>query len=108
MRVLLLEFTLCERQTMCKEIGVVHPRYLWKYLLYTDKVIQPLKHFLQAIHIATRRWYLGQYCNDEHVGQGDIRIAGQGNVNDWAEEHQSEAGGNDNVEDDDEEGEGVE
>jgi hypothetical protein len=62
----------CKRQTMRKEIGVVHPRYLWKHLLYTDKAMQPLKHFLQATHIAARRWYLGQYRKDEHLGQGDI------------------------------------
>ena len=93
---------------MRKQIGVVHPRYLWKHLLYTDKAMQPLKHFLQATHIATRRWYLGQYRDDEHLGQGDMRIAGQGTVNDRAEEHQSETGGNDDVEDNNEEGDGIE
>jgi hypothetical protein len=67
-----------------------------------------LKHFLQATHIASPRWYLGQYPKDEHLGQGDIRIAGQDTVNDRAEEQQSETCGNDDVEDDDEEGEGVE
>jgi len=94
-----------ERQMMRKEIGVVHPRYLWKHLLYTDKAIQPLKHFLNDTHIATRRWYLGQFRNDEHLGQGDIRIAGQGTVNNMVEEHQSESGGDEGEDDDDEEGE---
>jgi hypothetical protein len=70
--------------------------------------MQPLKHFLQATHIAIRRWYLGQYINDEHLGQGEIQIAGQGTVNDWVEEHQSATGGHDDLADDDEEGEGVE
>jgi hypothetical protein len=76
---------------------VVHPWYLWKHLLYTDKVMQPLKHFLQATHIATWSWCLGQYCNSEHLGQGHIRIAGQVTVNDRVEERQSETGGNDYV-----------
>ena len=87
------------------EIGVVHPRYLWKHLLYTDKALQPLKHFLHDTHIATRRWYLGEFRNDAHIGQGNIRIAGQGTVNDMVEEHQSERGGEDGEDDDDEEGE---
>ena len=39
-----------KRQTIRKEIGVVHPRYLWKHLLYTNKAIQPLKSFY-IIHI---------------------------------------------------------
>jgi hypothetical protein len=70
--------------------------------------MQPLKHFLQATHIDTQSWFLGQYCNTEHLGQGDIQIAGQGTVNNRAEEHQSETGGHDDVVDDDEQGEGVE
>jgi hypothetical protein len=97
-----------ERQMMRKEIGVVHPRYLWKHVLYTDKVMQPLNHFLQAMRIATRRWYLGQYRTCEPLGQGDIRIAGQGTVNNRAEEHQRGTGGNNDMEDDNEEGAGIE
>jgi ribonuclease HI len=84
-----------ERQRMRKEIGVVHPRYLWKYLLYTDKAMKPLKHFLNDTHIATRRWYLGQFRDDEYLGQGNNRIAGQGTVNNEEEEHPSESGEDD-------------
>jgi hypothetical protein len=47
---------------------VVHSRYLWKHLLYTDNVIQFLKHFLHHTYIAIQRWYLGQFHNDEHHG----------------------------------------
>jgi hypothetical protein len=70
--------------------------------------MQLLQHFLGDTHIATRWWYPSQFCNDEHLRQGDIPIAGQGTVNNMAEEHQSESGGNDKEEDDDVEGEGVE
>ena len=90
---------------MHNEIEVVYPRYLWKHLLYTDNALQPLKHFLHDTHIATRRWYLGQFRNDEHLRQGDMRIAGHGSVSSIAEEHQSESGGDDGEDVDDGEGE---
>jgi hypothetical protein len=80
----------CERQTMRKEIGVVHTWYLWKYLLYIDEAMQPLKKFICDTHIATQRWYLGEFHNNEHLGQGDIRNAGQGTDINMVEEHQSE------------------
>ena len=80
---------------MRKEIGVVHPRYLWKHLLYTDKAMKPLKHFLNDTHIAIRRWYLGQFRDDEYLGQGNNLIVGQGTVNNEEEEYQSESGEDD-------------
>jgi hypothetical protein len=60
------------------------------------------------IYSSDYSWYLGQYCNNEHLGQGGIPIAGQSTVNDRAEDHQSETGGHDDMEDDDKEGEGIE
>ena len=69
--------------------------------------MQPLEQFLHNTQIHTPRWYVGQFCNEEHCGQSDIRIAGQGTVNDMGEEHQSENGGDDGEVDKEEEGEVV-
>ena len=84
---------------MRKGIGVVHPRHLWKHLLYSDKAMNPLKEFLNDTHIATRRWYLGQFRDDQHLGQGDTRIAGQGNINNQVEEHESQSEGDEEEDD---------
>ena len=86
---------------------MVHSRYLWQHLLYTDKAMQHLIQFLHDIHIPTQRWYLCQLCNEEHHGQSDIRIAEQGTVNDLGEELQSEKVGDDRDDDEKEEGEVV-
>jgi hypothetical protein len=43
--------------------------------------------YLHDTHMATQRWYLGQFRNDKHIGQSNIGIAGQGTVNNMAEEH---------------------
>jgi hypothetical protein len=92
---------------MRNQIGVVHPRDLWKYLHFTGKAIQHLKYFLQDTYIATCGGYLGQFSNDPHLGQVNIQIAGQGTINDMVQEHQSDSGRH-NVEDDaDQEGEAV-
>jgi hypothetical protein len=67
--------------------------YETRQYLYTYKEMQPLKHFLHDTHLATRRWHLGQFRNNEPLRQGEMRIAGQGTVNNVAEEYQSESGG---------------
>ena len=69
--------------------------------------MQPLKHFLHDSHIATRRWYLGQFRDDEYLGQGNNRIVGQGTVNNDVQEFQSESGEDDEGQEEESEGEGV-
>ena len=57
--------------------------------------MQPLKYFLQDINIAIQRWYLGQFSDNEILGQSHICIVGQETVNNEMEKHESESGGND-------------
>ena len=69
--------------------------------------MQPLKHFLCDIHIASQIWHLGQFCNDEHLGQGNMWITGQKTINNMVREYQSGSGGGEGEDDDDEQGEGM-